>query len=161
MTKVRRISGLHVDKISFRPKTFFWFTLWSSSFFFSFRVSIIWNVTQHEWFIEMRFLFAVFGIHSWNRFLVTKPTAVATQLYYSLPLRWSMWTKQKRRANKRRKKNEATTNQSHCQRMNVVYVKYIYMCVTLRWTMVKNWFSFISDNLIIFPQNLNKEAGSL
>ena len=58
-------------------------------------------------------------------------------------------------------KKQATTNQSHCRRMNVVYVKYIYMCVTLRWTMVKNWFSFISDNLIIFPQNLNKEAGSL
>lgn len=58
----------------------------------------------------MRFLFAVFGIHSWNRFLVTKPTAVANAivLLTSTAMVDVNETKQKRQTNDEEKKQQPT-----------------------------------------------------
>lgn len=108
--------------------------------FFFVRVSIIWNVTQHEWFIKMRFLFAVSWIHSWIGFWwQSQPSSQRNCITHFFFLPKPMWTKRNETKTAREKK----TNRCH-RSMNVVYVEYVYIVdVILRWTMVKNWFFFL------------------
>lgn len=95
-------------------------------FFSSFVCPSFENVTQHEWFIEMRFLFAVFQLtHSFIVFGDKTTNDIVHNSQFVLVTFFPSCERQ--RQPQRQQRNKWT-------RSSVVYV-------TRRWTMVKNWFS--------------------